>query len=206
LTGACDVIVTGWTSAPIPWPLCRPLGVPRPHPGLAAGEHPGLAAADAEATKAGPDAGETGQRFRPRHGITPAVIALLIAGVLLFGMHVGAAAFAGAVVLTLLRLSDRGEAVRKMPGGVIGPHSRRTFSYPSGVLVQARRSRAVPCHRSSSSQLSGRTSGPPRHLGRPAGGPKPGGCGRPELVVYLEAPVEHPGRARPPLRVGSTEE
>jgi hypothetical protein len=30
----CDVIVTGWTDARIPWPRCRPLDVPRTHPSL----------------------------------------------------------------------------------------------------------------------------------------------------------------------------
>jgi hypothetical protein len=30
----CEVIVTGWTAARIPWPRCRPLDVPRTHPSL----------------------------------------------------------------------------------------------------------------------------------------------------------------------------
>jgi hypothetical protein len=34
----CDVVVTGWTDAPIPWPRCRPLDVPRSHPSLLVNE------------------------------------------------------------------------------------------------------------------------------------------------------------------------
>jgi hypothetical protein len=30
----CDVVVTGWTDAPISWPRCRPVDVPRSHPSL----------------------------------------------------------------------------------------------------------------------------------------------------------------------------
>jgi hypothetical protein len=30
----CDVVVTGWTDARIPWPRCRPVDVPRTHPSL----------------------------------------------------------------------------------------------------------------------------------------------------------------------------
>jgi hypothetical protein len=30
----CDVVVTGWTDARIPWPRCRPLDVPRSRPAL----------------------------------------------------------------------------------------------------------------------------------------------------------------------------
>jgi hypothetical protein len=30
----CDVVVTGWTDARVPWPRCRPLDVPRTHPSL----------------------------------------------------------------------------------------------------------------------------------------------------------------------------
>jgi di/tricarboxylate transporter len=39
--------------------------------------------------------------------------------VIFFEVHVGAAAFAGSVVLTLFRLADDGEAIRRMPWGVI---------------------------------------------------------------------------------------
>jgi hypothetical protein len=34
LSKDCDVAVTGWTGAPISWPRCRPVGVPRSHPSL----------------------------------------------------------------------------------------------------------------------------------------------------------------------------
>jgi hypothetical protein len=34
----CDVVVTGWTGARIPWPRCRPLDVPRSHPSLLVNE------------------------------------------------------------------------------------------------------------------------------------------------------------------------
>jgi Na+/H+ antiporter NhaD/arsenite permease-like protein len=85
------------------------------------GARPEDRAADAEATKAGLTAGETGQHFRPRHGITLAVIALLIAGVRLFGVHVGVAAFAGAVALTLLRLSDGGRRCGRCLGVSLVP-------------------------------------------------------------------------------------
>ncbi len=54
-----------------------------------------------------------------RHAVTLALIAVLVAGVILFEVHVGMAAFAGAVVLTLFRLTDEAAAVRKMPWGVI---------------------------------------------------------------------------------------
>jgi hypothetical protein len=34
----CDVVVTGWTNACIPWPRCRPLDIPRSHPSLLVNE------------------------------------------------------------------------------------------------------------------------------------------------------------------------
>jgi hypothetical protein len=34
----CDVVVTGWTDARLPWPRCRPLDVPRSHPSLLVNE------------------------------------------------------------------------------------------------------------------------------------------------------------------------
>src|SRR5262245_65782984 len=30
----CDALITGWTDAPISWPRCRPVGVPRTRPSL----------------------------------------------------------------------------------------------------------------------------------------------------------------------------
>src|SRR5207249_12131171 len=54
-----------------------------------------------------------------RHWITLGVIALLIAGVVGLDVHIGMGAFAGAVVLVVLRAADDQEAVRKMPWGVI---------------------------------------------------------------------------------------
>jgi Na+/H+ antiporter NhaD/arsenite permease-like protein len=57
------------------------------------------------------------------HQITTlAVIALLIVGVILFGrrgFHIGMAAFAGAVLLSLLRAADDSEAIKRMPWGTI---------------------------------------------------------------------------------------
>ena len=53
---------------------------------------------------------------------TLAVIALLIVGVILFGrsgFHIGMAAFAGAVLLSLLRAADDSEAIKRMPWGTI---------------------------------------------------------------------------------------
>jgi Na+/H+ antiporter NhaD/arsenite permease-like protein len=57
--------------------------------------------------------------FRARHGITLAAIGVLIVGVICFKMHVGLGALAVAVVLTLARLADENEAVRRMPWAVI---------------------------------------------------------------------------------------
>jgi Na+/H+ antiporter NhaD/arsenite permease-like protein len=53
---------------------------------------------------------------------TLAVIGLLIVGVILFGrsgFHIGMAAFAGAVLLSLLRAADDSEAIKRMPWGTI---------------------------------------------------------------------------------------
>ena len=65
---------------------------------------------------------ETGVKAEPletRHWITLAVIAALMAGVLALKVNVGMAAFAGAVILVLLRAADDAEAVRQMPWGTI---------------------------------------------------------------------------------------
>ena len=57
--------------------------------------------------------------MQPRHWVTLAVMGGLIAGVIYYKWHLGMAAFAGAVVLTLGRVSDEARAVRTMPWGVI---------------------------------------------------------------------------------------
>lgn len=54
-----------------------------------------------------------------RHWVTLAVIGSLIAGVIFGKWHLGMAAFAGAVVLTLGRVTDEAKAIRTMPWGVI---------------------------------------------------------------------------------------
>jgi di/tricarboxylate transporter len=51
--------------------------------------------------------------------LTLAMIGLLIVGVIGGGFNIGMAAFAGAVLLSLLRAADDGEAVRRMPWGTI---------------------------------------------------------------------------------------
>jgi Na+/H+ antiporter NhaD/arsenite permease-like protein len=48
--------------------------------------------------------------------LTLAMIALLIVGVIFGGFNIGMAAFAGAVVLSLLRAADDAEAIKRMPG------------------------------------------------------------------------------------------
>jgi Na+/H+ antiporter NhaD/arsenite permease-like protein len=57
--------------------------------------------------------------MRPRHWLTLAVIGVLVAGVICCKWHLGMAAFTGAVVLTLGRVTDEAKAVRGMPWGVI---------------------------------------------------------------------------------------
>lgn len=54
-----------------------------------------------------------------RHWLTLFTIGILIAGAIFRGWHVGMAAFACALVLTLGRLTDEQKAVRTMPWGVI---------------------------------------------------------------------------------------
>jgi Na+/H+ antiporter NhaD/arsenite permease-like protein len=54
-----------------------------------------------------------------RHWATLATIAILITGVVVFGVHVGMAAFAGAVVLTLARATDERPVVPALPWSVI---------------------------------------------------------------------------------------
>jgi len=57
--------------------------------------------------------------FDRRQWITLGVIAALIISVLAFGVHVGLAAFAGAVLLVLLGAADDADAIRQMPWKVI---------------------------------------------------------------------------------------
>lgn len=57
--------------------------------------------------------------FRREHIVTLIVIAALLTGVIFFGVHVGLAAFGGAMLLTLLRVGDELEAVKIMPWRVI---------------------------------------------------------------------------------------
>lgn len=51
--------------------------------------------------------------------VTLGMIGVLILGVILGGFNIGMAAFAGAVMLSLLRAADDGEAIRRMPWGTI---------------------------------------------------------------------------------------
>jgi Na+/H+ antiporter NhaD/arsenite permease-like protein len=60
-----------------------------------------------------------GGMFEWRHWVTMAVIAVLILSVIVLKVNVGMAAFAGAVLLVLLKCGDDREAVRKMPWNVI---------------------------------------------------------------------------------------
>jgi di/tricarboxylate transporter len=61
----------------------------------------------------------THEPFGWRHWVTTAVIAALVGSVIAFNINVGVAAFAGAVVLTLVRAADEQAAVKAMPWGVI---------------------------------------------------------------------------------------
>ena len=58
-------------------------------------------------------------RFDRSNLITMAVIAVLLIGVLFFGLNVGMGAFAGAVVLAILGAADHKEAIKRMPWSVI---------------------------------------------------------------------------------------
>ena len=60
-----------------------------------------------------------GDGFQQRHWITIGVIGTLLVGVIFFNLHVGLGAFAGAIVLALLRAGDENEAVKLMPWRVI---------------------------------------------------------------------------------------
>jgi di/tricarboxylate transporter len=60
-----------------------------------------------------------GPAFERAHWITIGAIATLIAAVILFEVNVGMGAFAGAVLLTLLKVADEKKAVQAMPWRVI---------------------------------------------------------------------------------------
>jgi di/tricarboxylate transporter len=53
------------------------------------------------------------------HVLTLTIIVLLIAGVIFGGFNIGMAAFAGAVLLALVRAADDGEAIKAMPWSTI---------------------------------------------------------------------------------------
>lgn len=65
------------------------------------------------------DSTDSDVAFNSTHWITIGVIGTLIAGVILFQVHVGLGAFAAAIVLSLLRVGDELEAVKLMPWRVI---------------------------------------------------------------------------------------
>jgi di/tricarboxylate transporter len=67
-------------------------------------------------------AAEVGGRngaFDVRNWVTLGVIMCLVTGAILFDVNVGMAAFAGAALLTMLRIADHESAIRKMPWPVI---------------------------------------------------------------------------------------
>ena len=77
---------------------------------------------DVPSVSSGPDSGAEPiqeSSFELKHGVTLSVIGGLIFGVLFFDVHVGMGAFAGAVLLTLLRMADEVSAVKMMPWGPI---------------------------------------------------------------------------------------
>jgi Na+/H+ antiporter NhaD/arsenite permease-like protein len=59
------------------------------------------------------------QRLDRHQGITLGMIGVLILGVIFGGFNVGMAAFAAAVLLSLLRAADDGDAIKKMPWSTI---------------------------------------------------------------------------------------
>ena len=65
------------------------------------------------------DRAAAGPALERAHWITIGVIAALIASVILFEVNVGMGAFAGAVLLTLLKVTDEKKAVQSMPWRVI---------------------------------------------------------------------------------------
>lgn len=62
---------------------------------------------------------ETIEPLATKHVITLSAIGLLILGVIVLKVDVGMAAFAGFVLLTLLRVADQDEAIKKVPWGTI---------------------------------------------------------------------------------------
>ena len=75
-----------------------------------------LFAAHRHAAVVDPDAGKA---FNTKQWITLGVIAALLVSVLLFGAHVGMAAFVAAVLLVAAGAADDGEAIKLMPWRVI---------------------------------------------------------------------------------------
>ncbi len=59
------------------------------------------------------------QPFQRKHWMTLGVIAAWIIAVIFFGVQVGMGALAGVVLLTLVRVADQTDTVRRMPWGVI---------------------------------------------------------------------------------------
>jgi di/tricarboxylate transporter len=58
-------------------------------------------------------------RFESQHWVTLAIIAALVLSVLVFEINVGMGAFAGVVLLSLLRVTAPGDAIKQMPWGPI---------------------------------------------------------------------------------------
>jgi Na+/H+ antiporter NhaD/arsenite permease-like protein len=65
------------------------------------------------------EAAQAGQGWSWRHTVTMGVIVALIAGVIFLQVHIGMAAFAGAVLLTLIRATDERKAIQLIPWSVI---------------------------------------------------------------------------------------
>ena len=77
-----------------------------------------LEAADAQPSTSRSEADPRSASMCTR-SLTLIVIALLILGVIIFNFNIGLAAFTGAVLLSLLRAADDGEAIKRMPWGTI---------------------------------------------------------------------------------------
>ena len=65
------------------------------------------------------NAGDSNIEFQRQHWVTIGVIAGLMISVIVFGLDVGMTAFAGAILLILLRCSGEGDPVRQIPWGPI---------------------------------------------------------------------------------------
>jgi di/tricarboxylate transporter len=59
------------------------------------------------------------ESFEARHWVTLGVLATVVGGVIVANLNVGLAALTGASVLSLLRLADEKEAIKRMPWGVM---------------------------------------------------------------------------------------